>query len=403
MSARSCSESRSRRGWSGSSRDAERDELEAQRIALGVAPVDQRQQVGRHAHRHRRALEAALRVRDEVLRDQTFQRGQQLADVGDRVLRLPLVVEELGLADVRVGRDAPPELAAQQLAVREAGSRHRRPQRRRGGVGRRNNGQLAIRCHGGLIQRTTLRQQQRQLGARPDRRQQPASAVWRRREARSIRHLVGEAEHRHVVAGAQRRAADQVSPRRDDVDGAGGTRRRRPTAGSRGLPRSGGAPLRVVAQLDPPQRGRGVVTGKRGAGAAQVQRAVTRAHRAEGRERQRQRRQHPQAPARDAGRRCRRPPQRGQPARFADAGQRRPGRRTSRARRAQARAATRACATARPAPAASTRSESLRERPRATDAKSTAAARSDRRRAESPASRARRAAGGRRPPSGAPA
>ena len=38
--------------------------------------------------------------------DQPLQRRQQLGDVGDRVLRLPLVIEELGLADVRVGGDA---------------------------------------------------------------------------------------------------------------------------------------------------------------------------------------------------------------------------------------------------------------------------------------------------------
>ena len=51
---------------------------------------------------------------------QALERRQQLADVGDRVLGLPVVVEELRLADVRVGGDAAPELAAQQLAVREA-------------------------------------------------------------------------------------------------------------------------------------------------------------------------------------------------------------------------------------------------------------------------------------------
>jgi hypothetical protein len=37
-----------------------------------------------------RALEAALRVGDERVGDQALERGEQLGDVRDRVLRLPL-------------------------------------------------------------------------------------------------------------------------------------------------------------------------------------------------------------------------------------------------------------------------------------------------------------------------
>ena len=97
----------------------QRHELRPQRILVRVAPVDERQQVRRDPHRHRRALEPALRVRDEVLRDQARDRRQQLRDVRHRMLGLPLVVQELGFGDLRVGRDGPPELAAQQVAVRQ--------------------------------------------------------------------------------------------------------------------------------------------------------------------------------------------------------------------------------------------------------------------------------------------
>ena len=36
----------------------DRDELQAQRILVGPRPVDERQQVGRHANRHRRVLKS---------------------------------------------------------------------------------------------------------------------------------------------------------------------------------------------------------------------------------------------------------------------------------------------------------------------------------------------------------
>ena len=48
-------------GWSGRRRDAEREELGAQRVVVRVLPVDERDDVRADAHAHRRALHARSR------------------------------------------------------------------------------------------------------------------------------------------------------------------------------------------------------------------------------------------------------------------------------------------------------------------------------------------------------
>src|SRR5215471_17961589 len=97
----------------------QRNELAPERILVRVAPVDERQQVRRHAHAHRRALEALLGVGVEVGCDQVLNGGEELGDVGDGVLRLPAMIEELLLADRGVGGDLFPERAVQELFVEE--------------------------------------------------------------------------------------------------------------------------------------------------------------------------------------------------------------------------------------------------------------------------------------------
>jgi hypothetical protein len=118
-------------------------ELPAQRIAVRVAPVDERQQVRRDAHAHRRVLEALLGVLDELVLDEPLQRHEQLGHIGDGLLRLPLVVEERLLVHIGVRRDLLPELAAAQLLVRERPlvhgrleRHHRQRQGRAAGTGR---------------------------------------------------------------------------------------------------------------------------------------------------------------------------------------------------------------------------------------------------------------------------
>ena len=356
MSARSCSESRSRRGWSGSSREPSGMNCSRSGSSLGVRPVDQRQQVRRHAHRHRRALEAALRVGDESSETSPSSVGEQLADVRDRVLGLPLVVEELGLADVRVGGDAPPELAAQQLAVASvAGSTAGFSAG--GGV----DGETWPACYpmpmgaDRLLQRTTW-STTTAARSRTQCRQRPASAVGARAKPNRS-GLVDEPEHRDFVAGRSSAPRHQVSPRRDHVDVPRPGRRR---AGSRALPRSSSGPSSASSHAR--TRHNGAVAAWPGS-AAQVPRRCSGPSPEpippKAANERRQRGQHPQAPARDAGgRACGRRPRESQP--VSQSWPATSQRRISRARRAQARAATPAGADARPARGpAPTRNESL--------------------------------------------
>ncbi len=97
----------------------ERDELDAQRVLVRVLPVDEREEVRAHAHAHRRLLEALVRVFDELRRDEPLDRLQELLDVRDRVLGLPVVIEERLFVDVLVRRDALPERAVEQILVDE--------------------------------------------------------------------------------------------------------------------------------------------------------------------------------------------------------------------------------------------------------------------------------------------
>jgi hypothetical protein len=104
----------------------ERDELRAQRVAVGVVPVDEGEQVGRDAHAHRRDGEAAGRVRDEVARDEPREGLEELLRSRDRLLGLPAVIEELLVGHVGVRRDSPERRRVEHRLVDERGRVDRR-------------------------------------------------------------------------------------------------------------------------------------------------------------------------------------------------------------------------------------------------------------------------------------
>ena len=64
-------------------------------------------------------MEALLCIADERGRNQPFQGREQLGDVGDGILGLPVVIEKLGLGHVGVGVDTLPERPAAQVAMGE--------------------------------------------------------------------------------------------------------------------------------------------------------------------------------------------------------------------------------------------------------------------------------------------
>ena len=103
----------------GQDRAADRDELTTKRVLVGVAPVDEREEVRRDAHGHRRLGKTSLCVVNEALRDEPLKRTQELLGLGDRLLHLPFVIEELGLAHIRVRRNALPKVAFEQVAMLE--------------------------------------------------------------------------------------------------------------------------------------------------------------------------------------------------------------------------------------------------------------------------------------------
>ena len=89
-------------GWSGRRRDATGMNWRRSGSLYGVAPVDQRQQVRRHADRHRRAAGSPASTSSmKLCGHEVLDRGEQLRRVRDRVLRLPVVIEERGLVDQR--------------------------------------------------------------------------------------------------------------------------------------------------------------------------------------------------------------------------------------------------------------------------------------------------------------
>src|SRR5262249_42535050 len=93
------------------------NELTAQWIAIWIRPFDEREQIRRDPHAHRRALEARLGVPVEVGRDQILDSRKELLDVRDRVLGLPLVIEELIFGGLGVGGDLLPERPLPKLLV----------------------------------------------------------------------------------------------------------------------------------------------------------------------------------------------------------------------------------------------------------------------------------------------
>ncbi len=107
----------------GQARRRRRYELEADRIVVRVLPVDEAQEVRRDAHGHRREPKARTTVLDERLADDAAKGLEQLFGLGDRVLHLPAVIEKLRLADLGERGDASPEVAVDELAVRERAPR----------------------------------------------------------------------------------------------------------------------------------------------------------------------------------------------------------------------------------------------------------------------------------------
>ena len=372
--------------------------------SYGVAPVDERQQVRRHAHAtsaRARSPRCASAMNSSETRP--CSAASSLREVGDRVLRLPLVIEELGLADVRVGRDAPPELAAQQLAVRQAGRRHRRlaaPRAAASDAERRPACyRMTWRPFSVPRSSSSPRAASRATAARSPTASRAADRLGRAaRGASPVRSGTSSAKPNTDTSspGAQRRGADQVPALR---------RARRPCRRRRVDSRKSLAFLDqqprpsavVVALLDPPERGAprrapgSARAACRAGGPGRRRRAAPRTPRTSvGRDAS-----SAQPPARDARRR----PTAGAAAPAASRCRRSPPATPSRRTAASAcgrepRAAAPARATARPAPGTSRPSEILRERRRrrTTPRASTGAARTGPRRAESPASRARRAA-----------
>lgn len=84
-----------------------------------VPEFDQAQKIRRDSHAHRRLGEALGRIAQKVFagRRDAAHRRQQLIDVGDGVLRLPLVVQEGLFIELGVRRDVGPEPPAQELLV----------------------------------------------------------------------------------------------------------------------------------------------------------------------------------------------------------------------------------------------------------------------------------------------
>ena len=95
----------------------DRDELAPHRTAVGLCPVDDAHEVGRDANAHRREPKPLLHICVEGLGGEISHHFAQLLGAGDGVLRLPLVVEEGGLVDLRVARDLAPPLAREELSV----------------------------------------------------------------------------------------------------------------------------------------------------------------------------------------------------------------------------------------------------------------------------------------------
>ena len=93
--------------------------LDPQRIGVGVGPVDERQQIRAHAHAHRRALHAERGVVEEPRRGEVLHRLEELFDLGDRVLRLPVVIEKLVAGHLAVRRDLLPERPVGEVPVGE--------------------------------------------------------------------------------------------------------------------------------------------------------------------------------------------------------------------------------------------------------------------------------------------
>src|SRR5205823_5267913 len=65
----------------------------------------------------RREVKALRDVVVERLRHEILDRREQLLRIGDRILRLPAVIEKRRFVDVAVRRDALPERAVEQLAM----------------------------------------------------------------------------------------------------------------------------------------------------------------------------------------------------------------------------------------------------------------------------------------------
>ena len=95
----------------------DRDELAPHGTAVGLCPVDDAHEIGRDAHAHGCEPEPLLHICVEGLGGEIAHHFAQLLGTGDRVLRLPLVIEEGGLVDLRVARDLAPPLAREELSV----------------------------------------------------------------------------------------------------------------------------------------------------------------------------------------------------------------------------------------------------------------------------------------------
>ena len=96
-----------------------REELTTDWIVVRVAPVDQREHVRRDTHRHGSARESLAEVIEELLVHEALEHAEQLVHLGDGVLRLPSVVEEGRLVDLREGRKVAPKIPRTQIPMRE--------------------------------------------------------------------------------------------------------------------------------------------------------------------------------------------------------------------------------------------------------------------------------------------
>ncbi len=95
----------------------DRQELDAERIAIRIGPVDQGDDVGRDPHVHRRAGDAGADVVEEGRRHAVAEHRGELVEARDAVLVLELPVQEGGAIDVGVAGDLPPELVVAEVAV----------------------------------------------------------------------------------------------------------------------------------------------------------------------------------------------------------------------------------------------------------------------------------------------